>query len=358
MYTTLLFVGALVLIFVASQKTQVPQLEFSRTISYQFSRDETVAQKALLTFTDSYAELPLFPQGAALRGEDTDRVNVLLLGVAGPHHTAPDLTDTIAVFSFSKNDGKKIVVTIPRDLLVEIPGTKALTKINALYAMYKKNNAGGSSPSFSDETQGIRSSVETITGLPVHYVILVNLSALHNVVEALGGIDVYLEKPLYDPEFPTSSFGTTVFSLSPGWHHLDGAHVEQFARTRHDAEGDFGRVRRQLTLINALQRKAVSLNLIADFPKLFSLYQAISGNIQTDLGIAELRRFWELNKAVNFDDVTYLVLDSHSDHALLTGGLVPLGKNLASSLWPKRGLRDYSEIKQQIADMLSSQGTQ
>src|SRR3989338_3691462 len=75
-----------------------------------------------------------------LRGEEKERVNILLLGIGGEGHIGELLTDTIMLVSFSLEGQKVDVFSVPRDLAVRIPGKEAFTKINSLYVISGEAN--------------------------------------------------------------------------------------------------------------------------------------------------------------------------------------------------------------------------
>src|SRR3990172_8695746 len=74
-----------------------------------------------------------------LKGEDRDRVKILFLGMPGAGNDAPDLTDSLIVASVKPSIDQLALMSLPRDLLVEIPASRIRTRINALFQMNERN---------------------------------------------------------------------------------------------------------------------------------------------------------------------------------------------------------------------------
>ncbi|MEK7493685.1 MAG: LCP family protein, partial [Patescibacteria group bacterium] len=123
-----------------------------------------------------------------LEGETRDRINVLLLGMPGVPHPAPFLTDTIIVLSIKPSTHQLALLSLPRDLLIELQNG-GRTKINALFA---KN---GKDPSL------LAQKIETITGQPIDYYFIMDVSSVEQIVDSLGGLNVLVPDAVNDPAF-------------------------------------------------------------------------------------------------------------------------------------------------------------
>lgn len=325
-----------------------------RSVSYRFNRPNLVGDLAVNPFkriaTSVVRALP-FVSTPRLNGEKEGRVNFLLLGVGGEGHDAPFLTDSIAVASLPITPNSPVVfVGIPRDLIIHIPGTSTITKINALYVLGKQH----ATKDGQQETALIREAVETVTGQPIHYTAVINLAGFSDIVEALDGVHVYVPKDIHDPSYPTPGHGVELFELARGWRFLDGELAEKYIRTRSGIEGDFGRMRRQVQVLEALYARAQGLNIVGDFFRIMNVFEQVQQYIQTDMTLGELQRLWEIAGERNEGGFEYLGLDTRAEDALLTGGKIPLGNTTASALWPKAGMFDYSEIHTRISALIDS----
>jgi polyisoprenyl-teichoic acid--peptidoglycan teichoic acid transferase len=132
----------------------------------------------------------------SLEGEKEGRVNILLLGMRGENVPGGGLlADTIMVLSIHpKSDvegdqSKASLISIPRDLYVTVPGGTEQRKINAVFALGEERSRGGGG--IEDMTK----VVSEVIGQPVPYAVTINFQGFTDVVNALGGIEVTLDKP-------------------------------------------------------------------------------------------------------------------------------------------------------------------
>lgn len=141
--------------------------------------------------------------------------------------------DSLHLMAVNPRTMQGTVVGIPRDAWVEIPG-KGNGKITSALP-----NGG---PDLLVRT------VEHLTGLPVHYWALTGFAGLSEMVDELGGVDVYVSQRMNDRDSGAH--------FQPGWHHFNGAQALAFSRNRHDVpNGDFGRSFNQGTLLLAALSK-------------------------------------------------------------------------------------------------------
>jgi len=268
-----------------------------------------------------------------LKGEDRNRINILFLGMPGQKNEAPYLTDSIMLVSIRPQEHTVGILSIPRDLLVYLPKQNVHTKINSLFIRNEKN------PSLIEDKIG------EVTGQKIDYYVALDMSVVENVVDTLGGLNVFVPQDIYDSSFPTDNFGTEVFEVKQGWRYFDGKTVQKYLRTRHSAGGDFARMDQQQAVIEALRKKVFGLNLLFDFPTLYSIFKDATGHIQTDITESEIKSFYDIIKDVGYDKITSRVIDATSQNALLEAGTFMFGDEKGFILKPKAGEYDYSEIQ-------------
>lgn len=266
-----------------------------------------------------------------------DRVNFLLLGIAGEGNSAPDLTDTIIVINSTPRADNPIAVSVPRDLLVKYPDKNFYTKINALYKY------GG--------IDAIKSEIYEVTGLSTDYYLIVNLESVKKIIDQLGGIDVDVKEDIFDPKFPAPYNSFEIFSLKKGIQHLDGETALKYIRTRNQPEGDFSRIARQQQVIVALKDKITSLNFILNFPKILGIWNILQDNAYTNLGLTDIKYAWNLAKKTNLDEIKFNIIAP----PLVVSDTTTLGGKTASVLIPNTGLNNYGEIKNYINKLISNQ---
>lgn len=229
------------------------------------------------------------------------QINVLLLGYGGAENDAPYLTDTIMVLSVDPGHGRAMEVSIPRDLEVGVdawPNHRAQSeKINAAYEI-GMDDAGwpGKRAEFTrDRDRGGKlamQTVGTVTGLRFDGYVAVDFKAFRDLVDALGGVQVCLDGPLDDFQYPNASNGYVRGGIHfrAGCQQVNGEQALQLARSRHAIQAqeanDFARAKRQQLLLNAIRKKATSAGAVAKAP---SLMDALQKDISTSLDLNDLK---------------------------------------------------------------------
>ncbi|HET7034110.1 MAG TPA: LCP family protein [Thermomicrobiaceae bacterium] len=188
------------------------------------------------------------------------RVNLLLLGVDDRHDGEPARSDTMIVVSIDPAAKTVGMLSIPRDLLVSIPGVGD-DKINAAYPNGEAGSIGGA--------QLARATVEYNFQIPIDYVATVDFTGFQKIVDTLGGVTLDVATPIKDDEYPAENYNYTRVLFHSGVQHMNGQTALRYARTRHD-DNDFARGDRQQQVLKALRAQAISLNLITKAPQLLS----------------------------------------------------------------------------------------
>lgn len=134
-------------------------------------------------------------QDRDLDGEKQDRVNFLLLGIGGAGHDGPQLTDTIIFTSYRPSDGAVAMMSLPRDMSVPIPGY-GYRKVNHANA-YGELDEPGSGPSLASQVVG------EVLDEDIAYYVRVDFSGFAQFIDAIGGVDVYVENGFTDPNYPS-----------------------------------------------------------------------------------------------------------------------------------------------------------
>ncbi|MFO0780656.1 MAG: LCP family protein [Candidatus Gracilibacteria bacterium] len=278
----------------------------------------------------------IFSFGKNLRTDNEGHTNILLAGTGGEGHDGGDLTDTIIVASIDYNNKLVSMLSIPRDLYVKSTKLDAGERINQIYYLGKhKFNSKAGMEDLKDIASGI-------SGMQIDYYAKVDFDGFVKIVNSLGGIDLNVEKDIYDPYYPlgeTTRYQT--FSIKAGYQHLDGETALKFARSR-KTTSDFDRARRQQQLLNAVKEKALSLNILTDPGKIQALYNSLQNSIETNFTVEEII---ELAKTAKDFGKESLISNVLSDNPYQCGGflytpareffggafvLLPAGKNYES----------------------------
>ncbi len=274
-----------------------------------------------------------------LKGMDTGRINILLLGIAGKGKPGQNLTDTIVILSLNTKTNQVAMLSIPRDLFVEVPDAHFWTKINAVYQYGIR--------SFSkDESNQINPLLEVtkeLTTLDINYYAVLNFDGFQKMVDAIGGINIISEKDFYDTTYPGPNYSYETFELKKGFHQMDGATALKYARERHsDPEGDFGRAKRQQQVMQSFKNKFFSIGTFLNVFALNNFLNALGDNFKTNASTDEIGSLLELSKKLDTQNINNVVLDAWNKDSLLKISR-DIRKNIgASALVPRVG--NYSEI--------------
>ncbi|MGI5835214.1 MAG: LCP family protein [Chloroflexota bacterium] len=232
--------------------------------------------------------------------EDGGRLNILLLGLdqRDDERGAPTRTDTMIVVSIDPKKKIAAMISLPRDMWVEIPGF-ANNRINVANFLGDLNKLPGGGPELAKKT------VERNFGLKIDYYARVNFRGFEKIVDTLGGITVNVEKAIIDHEYPTEDYEVMSIYIPAGVQHMNGTVALQYARSRH-SENDFGRAKRQQKVLLAIREKALALDVI---PKIPSLMGTMKDMIDTDIPPQEMIRLGMMAKDIDADNVHSLVID-------------------------------------------------
>lgn len=251
----------------------------------------------------------VFSFGKSLDTDKTGQTNILLIGTGGEDHDGANLTDTIIVASIDYENKVVPMLSIPRDFYI----MDRQQRINSVYDTEIRINES------DNGIKILRETVEDITGLKIQYYAKVDFNGFVKIVDALNGVDIYVEDAIYDPYYPkdeTIYFET--FKLDAGWQLLDGETALKYARSR-KTTSDFDRAKRQQQLLFALKEKALSLEILTNAGKIGDIYNSVDDSIETDLSLAEIIELGSIAKDFQKENIYPLVLN---DDPTECGGLV------------------------------------
>ncbi|MDP3997887.1 MAG: LCP family protein [bacterium] len=274
-----------------------------------------------------------------LKGEADDRINVMLIAIGGAGHSGENLADTVMIASLRPSDNRVSLLSIPRDLYVQVPGQDYYTRINAVHA-HGESQKEGQGPEM------LRGLVEEVTGLPIHYYGRVDFTAFKQIVDAVGGIDITIPNGFYDYWHK--------IDFRAGTEKMDGERALAYVRARYiegPEGGDFKRTTRQQQVLMAIQEKVFSVNTAFDFAGLNKILNSLSDNVRTDMQLWEMKRFYEIARQVKHDNISSTVLTT-GPTAPLVGATEILGDTPASVLKTKTG--DFSEIQSIAAGLFDN----
>jgi LCP family protein required for cell wall assembly len=281
-----------------------------------------------------------------LTGEDDDRINFLLLGHGGAGHAGPELTDTIIFTSFRPSTSEIGMMSLPRDLIVAIPGY-GYRKINHVNAYGELDETGSGAEVTAD-------LIGEVLDQTVHYYIKVDFDGFEELLESIGGVDVYVDNAFTDYSYPTSNDLIQTVSFEEGWQHMDAETALQYSRSRHGTNGegsDFARSRRQQKVILAVKEKVLSPAVLLSPGKLNRMIEIFQENVETNLTFWEMLKLARYAPAVQSENVNHYVLDASTASPLYASNI-----NGAYVLLPKRD--DWSEVQEIAASLFSSENAE
>ena len=244
------------------------------------------------------------------RWNGKERVNILLMGIdQRPGERGPWRTDTMLVASVDPESKSAGLLSIPRDLWVEIPG-HGMDRINTAYVYGDLGKEPGGGPALAKRT------VQYNLGEPIHYYVRLNFSAFENVVNWIGGIDVYVEQEINDPWYPDMNYGYDPLRIPAGWQHMDGSLALKYARTRHGSS-DFDRMHRQQQVILAIRDRVMNPGTLPTLlPGARDMASALGNSVQTDLTLDQLARLAQLGSEIDRSRIQTASIDRQYDKQL------------------------------------------
>lgn len=290
------------------------------------------------------------------------RTNVLLLGTDyRPSHQSM-LTDSIILGSYNHSDNSMSLISLPRDLRVKYDS--GYTKVNAVYPFSYSNKIHEKNSSEALATQSgfdnLSKAVKEVTGLDVHYGVLVNLQGLKDIIDNMGGITVNVERSFTDSSFPNDSdTGTITISFKEGIQNMNGARALQYARSRkgNNEEGsDYQRARRQQIVLNAIREKFVSSQLFNQVDSLNRIIDIVGKNISFyKIGAEEISYGIQSRELLKTLTTTSMVLDpefgSFNSQLISSGNF---NDGIGSVGYPKAPNNSYEQVQKLISFYLAN----
>jgi LCP family protein required for cell wall assembly len=259
------------------------------------------------------------------------RLNILFVGLRGGEPTEADCpfcTDTLILLTVDPATKTAGMLSIPRDMWVNIPGF-GYSRINTAWTLGRRSKLPGGGPALTMKT------VSHFVGVPVDYYVQVDFDTFVDIIDLLDGVDVYNEETIIlDPIAHGRDFRKVKITCC-GMRHLNGAVALAYARCRHAEQGcqdgDIGRAKRQQKVIFGIRDKVLDPE---NFPKLLAqapeLYGSFSAGFRTNLSLDDAIRLAVLMRDIPRENIKNGVID----HSMISFGNVILGGQNASIMKP------------------------
>lgn len=267
-----------------------------------------------------------------------DRFNLLVLGV---DERVDDLgrSDTMLFFSVPSDGSQPLLISIPRDTMVWKKEDQNYDRINTIYPI-----------------SGIDATVQAIRnllGVPVDGYIKVNIEGFVKLVDIMGGVRIMVDEAMdYDDPYQD-----LYIHIQPGNQVLDGQTSMEYVRFRADGLGDIGRIARQQKFLKAAMDQALSLNNLANIPKMikqgFSMIETnISMNKLLSLantivrnGISDFHSVTLPGDGLYYGDASLWMLRMEEMYALIAALMIPEDRvEMYMALLQQKWIQDYQEL--------------
>ena len=262
-------------------------LNDEKTIEQLFGKDTFISQK-LIEFVEAKSHrkraefnLPFLPR----------RQNILLLGVDSNGSKSDPWkgtrSDTIVLLNIDPKTHSVNAISIPRDSKVYLADGHDVQKINAAHAL------GG--------IKLTKQTVEETLGVKVDRYIIVSDQAVGKLVDAVGGVPIYVEKNMYYND----NSGDLHINLKKGINVLEGKSAVGYLRFRHDGLGDIGRTQRQQWFLRGLLEKIQTPQAIARIPQMLNVATTY---VKTDLSLYEMSQYAAMAKSFDISKIEVATL--------------------------------------------------
>lgn len=259
------------------------------------------------------------------------RINILFVGLRGGDVTeggCPFCTDTLILLTVDPITKTAGMLSIPRDMWVNIPGF-GYSRINTAWTLGRGSRLPGGGPALTMKT------VSHFIGVPVEYYVQVDFDTFVDVVDLIGGVDVYNDETIVlDPMSHGQDFPKVKITCC-GMRHLNGTTALAYARCRHTEQGckdgDVGRAKRQQKVIFGIRDKVLRPenfpDLLAQAPRLYSTFSA---GIHTNMSLEDAIKLAVLVRDIPRENIKNGVIE----HNMMSYGNVILGGQNASVMKP------------------------
>jgi polyisoprenyl-teichoic acid--peptidoglycan teichoic acid transferase len=263
----------------------------------QFSIDGTPIQQLTLNNGQSITLIPW---------DGTSRFTVLVVGLdRRPGETGLAYrTDTMMLVSLDPASHSLGILSIPRDLYVEVPGYSDLQRVNSPMVLGELRQ-----PGFGPEL--MMQTVQYNLGIRVHDYVAVDFNTFVKIIDTIGGVDIDVPYNISDPQYPDMNYGYDPFYIRAGLQHLDGLTALKYARTRH-GDNDFQRAERQQQVLYAVRDKVLDLDML---PQLIvqapTLWNDVSSGVSTGLTFDQIIQLVLYLKDIPSENIKTGVIDSN-----------------------------------------------
>lgn len=312
---------------------------------YKAGRTITVIGSGASYFWDD--DLTFFPK---IPDREDNRIDILILGIRGidgkdeeKDSNGDFLADTIIIASFNTDNKKASIVSIPRDLYVDIPGY-GKEKINSAYAVGENRHYGGGG------LELMKLLLSSISGVYIDHAVSIDFEGFKKIVDDIGGITIYRDTPFEESRqwvldgregkryWRLDEETGWTFYVPEGENVMNSEEALYYVRSRYSSS-DFDRMRRQQEVISAIKSKTLNLGVLANPIKILNILSTIENNVRIDIPTSYIKELIGMVRKSKLQSFQTAILET-GDSGLLTADNID-GRFV---LLPRTG--DYSEIRE------------
>lgn len=240
--------------------------------------------------------------------ENHERVNILLIGGDFGVGRTGIRTDTMITVSIDPVSGETAMFSIPRNW-TQSPLPEGMgvwdcncypELINELWVAGERYPDAFPGPSDNPSVNAVKGVISEFLGIPIHYYAMVNLDGFVEMIDALGGVEVYVPEAVYDAEYPSvDGVSTEVIDIKPGLQKFDGHLALAYSRSRHQ-DSDYFRMNRQRCVIEAMVKQVDPITVLRNFQ---TLANVIKDTMMTDIPIDALPQLIDLKPIIDLENL-------------------------------------------------------
>ncbi|EGL82036.1 cell envelope-related transcriptional attenuator [Caldalkalibacillus thermarum TA2.A1] len=219
----------------------------------------------------------------------TEPFTILILGVDNDGGRLEGRSDVIMLAVIDPKQEQINLLSIPRDTYTYFPTQGRYDKINHAYAY------------------GINTAIKTIehfVGVPIDYYVTLNFDAFRDFVDLMGGVKINAERDMFHQN------SRVTIDIRQGEQILNGEEALFYVRFRRDAEGDFGRMRRQQQMVRALLDQTLNLRTVGSINQILSI---IGENVRTDIPFSKVIKLIKQFSNITGDNVNSMTVNGESE---------------------------------------------
>ena len=278
--------------------------------------DTTTTSSPLVPVTDATGQTVPTTPGASTTSvaastdatlwDGLDRLNILLIGGDFGEGRTGIRTDTMITISIDPETGETAMFSVPRNWTqAPLPDGMGVWDcdcypelINELWVAGEQYPDAFPGPGTPSEN-AVKGVISEFLGIPIHYYAMVNLDGFVDLVDALGGVEIYVPTAVVDEKYPgEDGVSTERIDIQPGWQELDGHLALAYSRSRNQ-DSDYFRMNRQRCVIEAMMEQADPISLLSNFGKLADV---IKDTVLTDIPLETLPALVELLPSIDLEN--------------------------------------------------------